>query len=608
MDANLITAVKSSKPGPTGLANSTENVWHRSAPEAVRKAFRSGSDSEGWMQWLKHLGERDGPPSPLAAKRSPLAWALPDAAHDGDTPKTLERIARLGWRGRRTGPSAEKLALEWLATAAGSAASAEYALEAVAWCWALPQVAAALPSDAWWDLLDHLLQAVAEADEIELTGRPLVHQLLAGELPLVLSCLFPEIGPCRKLASKSRRALSTGLVDLLDGEGLPHARHLGLLRPLLACWTRCRAVADHASVRCWTDAAQTQYEWLVRQALRLTRHDGSPAFSRDGADRGCRELFDAALRLGGNENDEQIAAMALPRRSKVTQRPHAEAGLPDPANHSEWAATGMLRTGWSPNDPRLTVAYPNQSVDVELETRKHVLCSGPWELEVRCHGRLQQPTSDWQEVCWTSDDDVDYLELEIELTGGLRVQRHVLLAREDRFLFLADAILGEQPADLDYRGCLPLSQGITFQPAGETREGYLGGRSRLALALPLALPEWRADDRVGSLTQTDRGLELCQRSRGRSMFGPLFFDLQPRRMGRSFTWRRLTVAENRQVQPDDASVGYRVMVGGRQWLIYRSLGPVGNRTLLGHNLTGELLVARFDRDGEVSTLLEIEAE
>jgi hypothetical protein len=33
---------------------------------------------------------------------------------------------------------------------------------------------------------------------------------------------------------------------------------------------------------------------------------------------------------------------------------------------------------------------------------------------------------------------------------------------------------------------------------------------------------------------------------------------------------------------------------------------VGNRTLLGHNLVSEMLVARFDRDGEVETLLEIE--
>jgi hypothetical protein len=72
------------------------------------------------------------------------------------------------------------------------------------------------------------------------------------------------------------------------------------------------------------------------------------------------------------------------------------------------------------------------------------------------------------------------------------------------------------------------------------------------------------------------------------------------------TWRQLTVAENREILPSDVAVGYRVMVGKEQWLIYRSLGKPGNRTVLGHNLVTELLIARFDRQGEVEPLLEIE--
>ena len=69
---------------------------------------------------------------------------------------------------------------------------------------------------------------------------------------------------------------------------------------------------------------------------------------------------------------------------------------------------------------------------------------------------------------------------------------------------------------------------------------------------------------------------------------------------------QLTVAESMKVQPADVAVGYRVARGGRQWLIYRSLAPPKNRTLLGHNLSTELLVARFTREGEVKPLLEIE--
>jgi hypothetical protein len=66
------------------------------------------------------------------------------------------------------------------------------------------------------------------------------------------------------------------------------------------------------------------------------------------------------------------------------------------------------------------------------------------------------------------------------------------------------------------------------------------------------------------------------------------------------------VAESLQIVPPHVAAGYRVMVGKHQWLIYRSLAPAANRTLLGHNLATEMLIARFDRNGEVEPLIEIE--
>jgi len=101
-------------------------------------------------------------------------------------------------------------------------------------------------------------------------------------------------------------------------------------------------------------------------------------------------------------------------------------------------------------------------------------------------------------------------------------------------------------------------------------------------------------------------LELRQSTLGRSLFAPLFFDLDRRRFGKPLTWRQLTVAESLAVQPADVAVGYRVSTDGKHWLIYRSLTPSRNRTLLGHNLSSETLVARFTRKGEVTSLIEIE--
>jgi hypothetical protein len=481
-----------------------------------------------------------------------------------------------------------------------------YALEALAWCHALPQLAGNLPPELWWDLLEHLLGAVAEAEATAWDHDRLTHQWLAGELPLTLSYLMGEITPCRKLGRPARRALSTGLVELLDGEGLPHAEHLPMLRPLLACWTRCRAIGNEAAKGCWNEAAQIQYEWLVRQALRLARPDGAHVFCLGQSGAWCQELFDAAIRLGGDDDDRRIAALVLPRPRKSKSPPPRKRRLPASGVHSEWAGVGVLSAGWEPGAPRLAVLYPDRSVQLEFQCRGELLWTGRWELEICRDGRPVRPLGPWEEVCWVSDDDVDYLELEMSFQGGLCVQRQMALAKEDDLLLLADAILGDRPASLEYRGYLPLPEGTSFRPAEETREGYLKGRRRLALALPLALPEWRADRRVGSLTETDRGLELRQQGQGRAMYAPLAFDLRPRRMTRPFTWRQLTIAEDLDVQPNDVAVAYRLRLGKDQWLIYRALASKGNRTVLGHNLTSEMLLAQFDRSGEVDPLVEIE--
>jgi hypothetical protein len=225
---------------------------------------------------------------------------------------------------------------------------------------------------------------------------------------------------------------------------------------------------------------------------------------------------------------------------------------------------------------------------------------------VSVDGAAALPVSDWNELCWISDKDVDYLELEIELGDDIRVQRHLLLARKERFLLLADSVLGSRRAAIDYRSALPRCPGVAFQEACETREGSLTGRKPRARVLPLALPEWLADRRNGTLAATDAGIELRQQAEGQSLFAPLFLDLDRRRMNKPLTWRQLTVAESWAICPADAAVGYRVAIGKRQWLFYRSLNCPRNRTLLGHNLSSEMLAARFLPDGEVETLIEIE--
>jgi len=547
----------------------------------------------------------------LPGKSNPLEWGLPDRIEARIEPPWLLKLRSRAKKATPPRPALERELLGWLGESAGTQAGVEGALEALVCGHAMPRLAAVLSPEVWWVLLEHLLAVVADAARIESDPEspqiePLLSQLLAGELPLTLAYLLPEIAPCRKLKASARKTLSSGLLDLLDGEGLPHAKHLGLMRPLLACWTRCRALGEELKGGCWTAAADEQYQWLVRQTILVTRHDGSHVFAASPARRCDEDLLGAALQLGGDHDDRRIAAVALPAGKKLGKRKPAGAKLPDAAVHSPWAATAVLRSDWARACERLVVVYPGRELRLELACSKDVLLSGAWPFEVQLDGKTAEPVSDWDDVCWMSDEDIDYLELEIELSCDVRVQRQILLAREDRFLLLADVVLGSRPGKLQYRGCLPLCSDVAVRRADDTREALLSRSKRRALVLPLALPEWRADGQAGEMQRTSAGLELRQTIDGSRLYAPLFFDLDRRRQQRRLTWRQLTVAESLSVQPRDVAVGYRVAAGDDQWLIYRSLAEKANRSLLGHNLSSEVLVARFDRSGEVEPLLEAE--
>ncbi|MCC6125480.1 MAG: hypothetical protein IT426_10990 [Pirellulales bacterium] len=254
----------------------------------------------------------------------------------------------------------------------------------------------------------------------------------------------------------------------------------------------------------------------------------------------------------------------------------------------------------------LTVAFPGRELHIELFHEHRALFAGFWETEISLDGEPAFPAADYEETCWVADRDVNYLELEIHLGGGLRLERHLVFAREEQLVFLADAVFGPRSGKWHYRGSLPLAEGMRFQADRQHAEGAIRGKKRLATVLPPALPEWQSADGSGHLRQQGQKLELAQTAVGRNLFAPLLIDLKTRRFGKPLTWRQLTVAGSQEILPLDSAVGYRVMIGKEQWLIYRSLSPRANRTLLGHNLTSEFLLARFLKSGEVETLIEVE--
>jgi hypothetical protein len=575
------------------------------------KKARKTTGPDDWDGWSSYLADRRTPIDPFrlipSRKATPLRWALPEEAGDA-TRHLIKTVHRWVRKGQAEASDLAELLEAWVSAAEGRSTDAGFALECLAWAYVLPRLAPVLPAAPWCEVFDYLTELPKRVEGGDVTDKPLAYQLLGGELPLALSYLFPELGPCRKLAPVAKERLSRGVKELLDGNGLPAARHLADLRPLLACWTRCGYLSRGMKTRCFDKDARRQYEWFVRRALQLTRQDGGEVLGNGRFDKAVAELFDAALMLAGDPDDNAIADQVLPGRKASRKKSRRKVHFPESADHSVWAEMAILRPNWLRGGEHLLITHSDRKVNTELNCGSVTVWSGEWNSRIAADGRQLDLEADWQETVWHSDDDVDYMELEAELSDGWRLQRQVLLAREDHFLFTADALLGEKEADIDYRSMLPLQQDIRFEPAKETREGFLAGSRRVGLAMPLALPEWRTAKVDGVLEAGGSGLELRQRVRASRLYAPLFVDLDRKRMRKQRTWRQLTVAEKLEVQPPSVAVGYRVQVGDEQWLFYRSLTPPANRTLLGQNLFNEFFAARFDRHGEAEELVGIGVE
>lgn len=308
----------------------------------------------------------------------------------------------------------------------------------------------------------------------------------------------------------------------------------------------------------------------------------------------------------------------LSRETVLTYRswivPMSTATPPLPSRHKpshptvyrETAAQATLRSDDSDEAISLQVTHDHRQVTCELRRAGTLILAGEWSWQLTLAGSPVAATKRWTSICSEVNDQAEYLELRLALDNGCEIERQIFLARRERFLFLADAVKIPSVDSAEYRMTLPLAAGMGWESPEETQEGHVcQGRRRIAQVLPLSLPEW-PDASRGGLDSSDDQLVLTMPFRGQRLHAALFVDLNPRRLRRPVTWRHLTVAESLLAVPDDVAVGYRVQIGKAQWLLYRSLGARGNRTVLGQNLSTEFVVARFPPTGLAEKLLEIE--
>jgi hypothetical protein len=184
-----------------------------------------------------------------------------------------------------------------------------------------------------------------------------------------------------------------------------------------------------------------------------------------------------------------------------------------PCVQSDERQETVLRSHESSRPDLLAVEYHGQSVQCRLQAGAANLLSGTWDSEVRISGHLVPAVREWENVCWETNDEAAYAELQLELADGLRIQRQIFLARRDRFALLADVLTAPTDLDGQYEMRLSVPDQIRLQGDEQGNEAVIFQNARaVARAMPLSLPEWRREGN-GFLQLTD-GMHLIQPVRG----------------------------------------------------------------------------------------------
>ncbi|MGL4942798.1 MAG: hypothetical protein ACRC46_06370 [Thermoguttaceae bacterium] len=598
---------------------------------SAAKVLRGDGDAV-WHDWGTGVRKRTKPLSEGLEHR--LFWGLTET--DGEQLEELIAATRSDFvRG------AERAVADMF-TVAGALATIDVA-------WQLPRAAGQLVWSEWEAILISLDYILADVEENALVyDSPLLYQILCGELQLTLACLLPDLVATRDRLAIATSSFAHGLETILDGGGMPQSHDLPVLRPLLACWTRSQSLAAQGGCKVFDRRVREQYRWMIEQVLRLTRRDGTAVFSlptENSSDEvsSTVAMIESAVELSRDDDNIDVALLVLPKRSSLMGRRRdgvrAER-LPDSSYLSEWSCVSVMRSGWDFSEASVAVATPaiyvedvmpplvaprdrwsDELFQIELNVRGATLLSGAWRVGVTesASGKPLAATAHWTETGTVSEPGYDYLEWELTLEGGVRIERQIVLAHNEEILLIADTLI---PASGKKSGAVPLVYtsslpvacfgGTTIQcDDRDANEVVLTSPAAVqSRVFPLFLPEWKKSPSVGKFSVArDKSLEIEWKAsesgpRG-TAFLPVVIDLDKTRLKRPYTWRHLTVGENLRAVTRDEASGYRLACGDDQFLLYRSHTEQRNRTVLGHNLVSELLLAKFSAEDGVEVIAEI---
>ncbi|EMI19761.1 hypothetical protein RMSM_03320 [Rhodopirellula maiorica SM1] len=475
--------------------------------------------------------------------------------------------------------------------------------DAVIWAGAMPQLIQQLEPVLWWELLGSL-QRFRELVLQSHSPDSHAHLIVGAELGLTLAWRLAELPSCKR-AQKSAIESFAQWCDH-EEDAIPNAlADATTARLILGSIMRCQALlkttAKKKFQKSWHAVGDEMATWVAA----LTTHRGTSAFSRLGRgdvkdDLGKTGLLEHAIAFDPETlRPATEAALGL---GHTGGRLAWEVCLPESFVHSDGAKLAVMLPEWDVRRGRTHLHYAGEHNQLEIFAGRTQIVAGQVQTSIEINGAEQAASGDWELICEYTDDEVHYIEIEQDWTGGVVLQRQLMLIRSDRSLMLADGVLpkNRQASEslsqkIRYSTRIPFASGVSPELEKETREVYLCAGQHAAVVIPLSASEWRIGPTTTKLSASeDEHLVWSAEGTG-AMYVPLWFDLQRRRFKRKRTWRQLTVADERRICEQHEAAGFRVQVGSEQWLVYRSLGDRRCRTVLGKHLIADFFAAKFDQ-------------
>lgn len=438
--------------------------------------------------------------------------------------------------------------------------------------------------------------------------------LSGGLLPWTCGLLFDEVKGAPRLAKSARAALNFQLLHTTDTDGSPAGDLLRNLRRALSGWADAALVAESFNRDLWRSATETRCTQTLERVASLLRVDGGAASTGDSSDENVAGLCLTIATLSGTDFRKRwaklIQELGTPSATVDGKTSGPIRKRDNPSWQSDDAEAACLRTTWAADASLVSITHDEVAPSIELVLDGTPILRGAWGIEMEEDGDAFEFEAGWECVCFYTDRDVDYLELQFEFEGGPTIGRYVVLSRTRQFAVVSD-ILADSPAKrTDLISELPLATGVEVETVTGSREHQLKAGRQSARVLPLALPH---DAGVGTsgrigLDESDGRptLTIGQATQSGGLFSPVLIDWSKERRKAPVEWRRLTVTEAGEVD-ESGALAYRCMIGDLHLVLFRALKSTDQyRTVLGYQPENETVIANFTKKGEFDEVVLVE--